>query len=70
MTKEFWKAATIRMLHTIAQAAIAAIGSAALLSEVDWLSVLSIAALAGFVSLLKSIMIGLPEVNGYGGEDD
>ena len=62
MTKEFWKAAGIRALHTVAQTAIATIGTAALLTEVKWLAVLSASALAGVVSLLKSIVIGLPEV--------
>ena len=63
MTKEFWKAALIRMLHTVAQAALGAIGSTALIQEVNWLVVLSTAALAGVVSILKSIVIGLPEVD-------
>lgn len=63
MTKEFWKAATIRMLHTVAQAALGAIGSTAMIQEVNWLVVLSTAALAGVVSILKSIVIGLPEVD-------
>lgn len=62
MTKEFWKAALIRALHTIAQTAIAVIGTAAVLEEVNWMYVLSASALAGVVSLLKSIAVGLPEV--------
>ena len=62
MTKEFWRAAAIRALHTVAQTAIATIGTAVMLTEVNWLAVLSASALAGVVSLLKSIVIGLPEV--------
>ena len=63
MTKEFWKAALIRALHTIAQTAIATIGTAAVMSEVNWLAVASASALAGVVSILKSIVVGIPEVN-------
>ena len=63
MSKDFWKAAAIRALHTVAQTAIATIGTAALLTEVNWLAVLSASALAGVVSLLKSVVVGIPEVN-------
>lgn len=62
MTKEFWKAAGIRSLRTVAQTAVATIGTSALLSEVNWLAVLSASALAGVLSLLTSIASGLPEV--------
>lgn len=62
MTKEFWKAALIRMAHTVAQTAIATIGTTGLIEEVNWLTVLSASALAGVLSLLKSIVVGLPEV--------
>lgn len=61
MSKEFWKAAGIRSLRTIAQAAIASIGTAAVLSEVNWLMVASASILAGILSLLMSLA-GLPEV--------
>ena len=60
--KEFWKAAMIRAVRTIAQTAIAAIGTTALISEVDWMMVLSTAGLAGILSVLNSIATGLPEV--------
>ena len=62
MTKDFWKAALIRAVRTVAQAAIASIGAAALISEVNWLQVASAAALAGVLSILNSIATGLPEV--------
>jgi len=62
MTKEFWKAALIRAVRTIAQAAIASIGASALITEVNWLQVLSASALAGVLSILNSIATGLPEV--------
>lgn len=59
--KNWWKAAAIRALKTVAQTAIATIGTAALLENVNWLAVLSASALAGVLSLLTSLA-GLPEV--------
>ncbi len=61
MTKKWWKAAGVRAVKTVAQAAVAAIGTTAMLSEVDWLVVGSTALLAGVLSLLTSVA-GLPEV--------
>lgn len=63
MTKNWWKAAGVRAVKTVAQAAVAAIGTTAMVSEVDWLVVGSTALLAGMLSLLTSIA-GLPEVEG------
>ena len=60
-TKEFWRAAAIRALRTFAQTAIATIGTAALLEEVNWLAVASASVLAGILSILNSIATGLPE---------
>lgn len=62
MTANFWKAAAIRAVRTIAQTAIATIGTAAVLQQVDWLTVASASILAGVLSLLTSIATGLPEV--------
>lgn len=62
MDKQFWKAAGIRALRTVAQTAIATIGTSAVLEDVRWLTVLSASALAGLLSLLTSIATGLPEV--------
>ena len=59
--KEWIKAAAIRAIRTVAQAAIAAIGSAVVMSEVDWRVVISTALLAGIISILMSTA-GLPEV--------
>ena len=47
MTKKWWKAAGVRAVKTVAQAAVAAIGTTAMLNEVDWLVVASTALLAG-----------------------
>ena len=60
-TKEWLKAAGIRALRTVAQAAIAAIGTSAALHEVNWLMVASTSLLAGVLSMLTSLA-GLPEV--------
>lgn len=55
------KCAGVRALKTVAQTAVATIGTTAVLSEVDWVVVASSAALAGVLSLLTSIA-GLPEL--------
>ena len=62
MNKEFWKATGIRALRTICQTAIASIGTAIVITEVDWRYVLSASLLAGLLSVLTSIATGLPEV--------
>ena len=59
--KSWLKAAGIRAIKTIAQTAIATIGTSAILSEVNWAAVGSAALLAGILSLLTSVA-GLPEV--------
>ena len=61
MNKRWWKAAGIRAIKTVAQTAVATIGTCAVLSEVNWLQVASAAVLAGILSLLTSVA-GLPEV--------
>lgn len=55
------KAAGIRALRTVAQTAIATIGTSAVLSEVDWVMVASASVLAGVLSILMAVS-GLPEV--------
>lgn len=60
--KAWSKAAIIRAVKTIAQTAIATIGTTALLTDVDWLVVASASFLAGALSILTSIA-GLPEVD-------
>lgn len=59
--KEWWKAAGIRAIKTVAQTAVATIGTSAVISEVNWIMVASASALAGILSLLTSVA-GLPEV--------
>lgn len=60
-TKKWFKAAGIRAVKTVAQTAIATIGTTALITEVNWAVVAAASALAGALSLLTSIA-GLPEV--------
>ena len=59
--KEWAKAAGIRAVKTVAQTAIATIGTTALFTEVNWAVVASASLLAGALSLLTSVA-GLPEV--------
>ena len=61
--KSFWKATAIRAIKTICQTAIATIGTASLMSEVNWKVVISASVLAGILSVLTSIVTGLPEVD-------
>jgi len=61
--KQFGKAAGIRAIKTAAQTAISLIGTNAIgITAVDWVAVVSAAALAAVVSLLTSVATGLPEV--------
>lgn len=62
MTEKFIKAMLIRAVRTFCQTAIATIGTAFVLSDVNWWVVLSASALAGILSILMSISTGLPEV--------
>lgn len=59
--KQWLKAAGIRALKTVAQTAVATIGTSAVLGDVNWVMVASASALAGILSLLTSVA-GLPEV--------
>lgn len=63
--RTWWAAAGIRAVKTLAQAAIAGIGTAAVMGEVNWVYVGSAAVLAAVLSLLTSIA-GLPEVGNDG----
>lgn len=59
--KNWIKAAGVRAVKTVAQTAVATIGTSAVIAEVDWLMIASASALAGILSLLTSIA-GLPEL--------
>ena len=63
--KEYWlkwlKAAGVRSVKTMAQTAVATIGTSVVIGEVNWVMVASASALAGILSLLTSVA-GLPEV--------
>lgn len=62
MQKRTWlQAALIRAVKTVCQTAVATIGTAAVMSQVDWKMVVSASALAGVLSILTSLA-GLPEV--------
>ena len=60
--KRWLKAAAIRAVRTIAQAAVASIGTAVVISEIDWKYIVSASILAGILSILTSLA-GLPEVD-------
>lgn len=59
-TKKWLKAAGVRAVKTVAQAAIAGMGTAAVLGQVDWKYVVSASVLAGVISILTSVA-GIPE---------
>lgn len=59
----FWKSALIRAGWTAAQTALGMIGVGAAVQDVDWLNIVSVCAVAALISLLKSIVIGMPEVS-------
>lgn len=62
MTMKWIKAAVIRAVKTVAQTAIATIGTSALMADVNWIAVGSASLLAGILSILTSVAMGLPEV--------
>lgn len=61
MNKEWFKCAGIRAIKTLAQTAVATIGTSMAIGDVDWSYVLSTSLLAGILSILTSVA-GLPEV--------
>jgi hypothetical protein len=61
MSKNWFKAAGVRAVKTVAQTAIATIGTATIISEVDWAVVVSASLVAGVLSMLTSLA-GLPEI--------
>lgn len=61
--KTWWKASAIRAIRTMAQSAVAVMGTTALITEVDWKIVVSTASMSGLLSFLNSAITGLPEVS-------
>ena len=61
MNKKWWKAAGVRAIKTVAQTAVATIGTSAAMGDVNWTMVASASLLAGVLSMLTSVA-GLPEV--------
>ena len=63
-SRAFWAAAVVRAVRTMAQTAVATIGTAAVLDSVDWVHVLSASGLAGVLAVLTAVATDLPEVDG------
>ena len=61
MNKQWFKCAGVRALKTISQTAVAMIGTSVVISDVNWITVVSASVLAGILSMLTSLA-GLPEV--------
>ena len=61
-SKIWWKAAGVRAVKTVAQTAVATIGTSAAMADVNWMLVGSASVLAGILSLLTSLA-GLPEID-------
>ena len=59
----FIKASLIRAIRTVCQTAVATIGTAFVITDVNWLVVVSASILAGILSILTSVATGLPEVD-------
>lgn len=66
---DFWLAALVRALRTLAQTALATIGTSALIEEVDWRVAASASVLAAVLSILTSVAAGLPEVDRKGAHE-
>lgn len=63
-SKKFWECAIARCIRTVCQTALATLTTGALLTDINWVVVGSSSALAGIVSILMSIVMGIPESEG------
>lgn len=61
-TKEFFLAMLVRAIWTMAEVALGMITVGATVSEINWANIASVAAVAGIASLVKSLVVGLPEI--------
>lgn len=68
--KKFIRAIAIRAIKTVCQAAIAGFGTATVMGNVDWRYVLSSSVVAGILSVLNSVAVGLPEVKMPSSDED
>ena len=62
ITKDWFIAATVRAVRTVAQTAVGMITVGAAISEIQWVQVVSVSVVAGVYSLLTSVATGLPEL--------
>lgn len=69
-TIDWWKAAGIRAVHTMAQVALGYITVGVAIEDVQWKLMLSTSLVAGVYSIIKSIAVGLPEVKDEGTDDE
>lgn len=60
-SKKFWECALARCIRTVCQTALATLTTGAVLTDINWVVVASSSALAGIVSILMSIVMGIPE---------
>lgn len=60
-SKKFWECALARCIRTVCQTALATLTTGAVLTDINWIVVASSSALAGIVSILMSIVMGIPE---------
>lgn len=60
-SKKFWECALARCIRTVCQTALATLTTGAVLTDINWIMVASSSALAGIVSILMSIVMGIPE---------
>ena len=62
-TKKFWEAAAFRAIWTLAESFLALEGASRVIQEVDWKYTIGAALLAAFLSICKSIVLGVPEIS-------